>query len=248
MRATSSRTSRRRLREAPADVDRPHSPQIGPYPVMVEEGRTYRWCSAGSARTSPGATTPTRAPASSRSSSSRPSRPSSHVRLQGLRQQALLLRQPAPATPPWRRARDARIESRLRMSDGDTVFEVIVRQNSVQAHPQGAAHTGHALPRIEPRGHLRARPQPSAPRLHRRLLPVRRTRTRPKLRGTCAGFRQTLAGEAHRADRSARHGSRVHGSRAPRRHGGSERGTCAAPASAAGLAVSNRASWSAPTA
>ena len=28
-------------------MDRPHSPQIGPYPVMVEEGRTYRWCSCG---------------------------------------------------------------------------------------------------------------------------------------------------------------------------------------------------------
>ena len=28
-------------------VDRPHSPQRGPYPVMVEEGRAYRWCSCG---------------------------------------------------------------------------------------------------------------------------------------------------------------------------------------------------------
>ena len=32
---------------AGADMDRPYSPQIGPYPVMVEEGRTYRWCSCG---------------------------------------------------------------------------------------------------------------------------------------------------------------------------------------------------------
>ena len=28
-------------------MNKPHSPQIGPYPVMVEEGRTYRWCSCG---------------------------------------------------------------------------------------------------------------------------------------------------------------------------------------------------------
>jgi len=29
------------------DGDRPVSPQIGPYAVQVEEGRSYRWCSCG---------------------------------------------------------------------------------------------------------------------------------------------------------------------------------------------------------
>ncbi len=34
-------------------MDEPLSPQTGPYPVKVEAGKTYRWCSCGRSRTQP---------------------------------------------------------------------------------------------------------------------------------------------------------------------------------------------------
>ena len=80
---------RRRL-----DMDRPRSPQIGPYAVMVEEGRTYRWCSCGAER---GPALVRRLPRGYRLRADRVRRADYgrvlHVRLQGLGQQAVLLRQ-----------------------------------------------------------------------------------------------------------------------------------------------------------
>ena len=77
-------------------MDKPHSPQVGPYPVMVEEGRTYRWCSCGLSADQPWCDDSHKS-SRHRLRADRVHRPDHgrvlHVRMQGLGQQALLLRQ-----------------------------------------------------------------------------------------------------------------------------------------------------------